>query len=390
MYTKLGQRMSSIIGNLLALLFFHAIQPLHAQTIDDALTQFIKTESLSPDAYVVEKFKTNDVVLLGESHLIKENLQFVQGLIPKLYANGVHNIGMEFGAYELQDKVDQLITAKEYDEKLAQEIMYAYNVTWGFQEYIDVYKAAWKFNLSLPAGAKKFRIVNLSYRFRWDRFNGTRTQESMAEVFEKGTVDKFRAGVVEKEVLQKKEKILALVGTPHAYTKYGSPYYLFNGDNFCGYDHNWLGNRLYKEHPTRVFNILLHQAFTQKTDGQYLLVSPLDGLLEKIMRTTNNNEPVGFDLLNTPIGNLPDRSTNSQCYDNFTLGQLFDGYIFLEPLHELEGCSLVEGFVNEGNLETTLRLLPDPDWHPPVKTLGDVLKLMKDSSDHIRSSLKDL
>jgi hypothetical protein len=296
---------------------------------------------------------------------------------------------MEFGASEVQGKLDSLVNAETYSESLAREIMYTYNVTWGYQEYVDVYKAAWKLNRSLPKGSKKFRILNLSYVFNWDEFTGQRTIESMRAVFKKGTVDKYRAERIEDEVLRKGEKIVALVGTPHAYTKYGSPYFKYNGDDFCDYDHDWLGSRLYRKYPGRVFNILLHQAFTMQESGSYLLISPAQGAIERLMKV-NGNKPAGFDLAGAPIGNLPDSSIHSMCYRNFTLGQLFDGYVFLEPLNQLEGCTVIDGFVNEGNIEHTLLFFPDPDWHKPVKSLEDVQRFIEDNARQISLDYKNL
>lgn len=344
--------------------------------------EWLRSNGIEPDKYIIKKFEAHDIILLGERHLVKENLLFVQSLIPELYQNGIYNIGMEFGASEVQKELDALLNAEKYDEKKAMEIMFTYNVTWGYQEYIDIYKTAWQLNHSLPKTAKKFRVINLSYVFDWQKFNGTRTPESMKLVFNKGTVDKFRAEIIEKEIIDRKEKILVLTGTPHAYTRYGSPYFKYNGDNFCDYDFDWLGNRLYKKYPDRVFNVILHQAFTKKENNNYLLVSPSNGTIEQLMKE-NSLKQVGFDLISTPIGKLPDNSINSLCYDNFTLDQYFDGYIFLEPLNTLEGCTVIDDFVNERNLVHALNNFPDPDWHEKVKSLDDLKKFIKDNSEQI-------
>lgn len=255
-------------------------------------------------------------------------------------------------------------------------MMFDYNVTWAYKEYIDVAKAAWEFNNKLPKNSKPFRVLNLSYRYDWEKFDGNRNGVSMKAVFHKGTADWFRANVIEKEVLNKQEKILAIVGTPHAYTKYGSPYFLFNADNFCAYDYNWLGNRLYKKYPGKVFNILLHQAFVENIDGKYKHISPLDGVIEALMQQ-NGNKPVGFDLINSPIGKLRDNSINAVCYDSFTLEQFFDGYIFLKPLNELEECTVVSDFVNEQNISRALAQFPDPDWHQKVTNLQEMIDFIK-------------
>lgn len=355
----------------------------YAQANFEKLAGIIKAKSVSPEEYVIQKFKTNDVVLLGERHIVKQNLLFVQRLIPLLYREGIHTIGMEFGAYENQRLMDSLTTAPDFNEKLAEKMMFDYNVTWAYREYVDIARAAWTFNQTLPKSAKPFRILNLSYIYDWEKFTGKRDGETMRAVFSKGTVDKFRADVIEHEVLAKKGKILALVGTPHAYTKYGSPYFLFNGDDFCAFDRSWLGNRLYEKHPGKVFNILLHQSFIKKTGETYQSISPLDGLMEKLMQA-NRNKPAGFDLINSDIGKLEDTSINSTCYQNFTIGQLFDGYIFLNPLNELEGCTVIEGFVNENNITHALKQFPDPDWHSRITNLQEMIAFIHANARSIR------
>lgn len=360
-----------------------ATSSLYAQENFEKLVKVLPAQSLSPDQYIIQKFKTNDVVLLGERHIVKQNLLFVQSLIPILYKQGVRNIGMEFGAYENQRLMDSITTATQFDEKLACRMMFDYNVTWAYREYVDMARAAWTFNQTLPKSAKPFRIINLSYIYDWQKFTGKRDAETMKAVFPKGTVDKFRADVIENEVLRYKEKILALVGTPHAYTKYGSPYFLFNGDNFCGYDRNWLGNRLYEKYPGRVFNIILHQTFIKKTGENYQSISPLDGMIEKLM-ASNQNKPVGFDLVNSELGKLKDTSINSTCYQNFTIGQLFDGYIFLKPLKELEGCTVIKDFVNEQNIAHALKQFPDPDWHEKITTLAQMIEFIESNSRQVR------
>lgn len=375
--------------NLLAFLLTLSIGNLSAQNYTAEMVDYVRNNAVSPQAYVIEKFKTHDVVLLGEHHLVKQNLQFVTQLIPELYRNGIYAIGMEFGAQEDQQVLDSLVLAPTYDEQTARQIMFHYNVTWGYQEYIDVYKAAWKFNHTLPASARKFRILNLSYVFQWKGFDGKRHQASMSKVFPKGTVDKFRAQVIEREILKSDDKILALVGTPHAYTRYGSPYYSFNADGFCAFDKSWLGNRLYARHTDKVFNILLHQPFIKEVDGQYLWVSPAKGSIEAIM-AQNQHKQVGFDLLRSPLGQLSDDSQHALCYPDFKLDQFFDGYIYLAPLKKLEGCTPIDDFVNEENIQHAIEQFPDPDWHTPVTNLEEMQAFIKMNAQRIVEECKHL
>jgi hypothetical protein len=286
---------------------------------------------------------------------------------------------MEFVSFVNQVKMDSLLVAETYDARLAESMMFDYNVTWAYQEYVDIAKAAWEFNSQLPSDARPFRILNLSYTYHWENFKGQRNPATMKEVFYKGPSDLFRAKVIESQILDKQEKILVLVGTPHAYTRYGSPYFLYNADNFCAYDYNWLGNRLYKKYPSRIFSIILHQPFTQKLEEDYFLISPLDGLMEEFM-LQNGNRPVGFDLVNSPVGKLMDNSIHSLCYDSFTMDQLFDGYIFLQPINSSERCTIIADFVNPQNLARALEQFPDPDWHQKVSTLDEINQFILENS----------
>jgi len=341
---------------------------------------YIKKNGKAPDDYVIQKFGAYDVILLGESHALKDNLDFVASLIPKLYKAGVYNIGMEFGASEDQQRLDSLVNAPEYNEQLARDLMFNYNVGWAYKEYTDIYRAAWNYNHTLPAKAKKFRILNLSYKYNWSGFTPPRTPDNMAKVFPKGTVDKFRAELVEKEIIQKKEKILVLTGTPHAYTRYQSGTFEYNADNFCHYDDGWFGNRLYKDFPNKVFSILLHQPFYNFQNKRPVLLSPANGEIERLM-AANNNQPLGFDLINSPVGALPDSSSYSLCHSNFTMDQFFDGYIFLKPFSQMSGCTVDTLFFAGKSWDQIQGQISDPDWRPKPKSLDEYIKQIKTFAD---------
>lgn len=366
---------------LLAVLAF-GTPPAHAQLAANSqaeVVQYLRKYGEKPDAYVIEKFKDHCVILLGEEHAIKDNLEFVIALIPELYKNGVSNLGMEFGASEDQRRIDSLINAPGYDEQLARNLMFNYNVGWAYKEYTDLYRAAWQFNRTLPASSKKFRIINMSYKYDWSAFSPPRTPENMAKVFTKGTVDKYRAELIESEIMLKNEKILILTGTPHAYTRYSNATFEYNADNFCHYDTGWLGNRLYRRFPGEVFNILLHQPFYNAAGRKPLLLSPANGDIEKVMAELNHT-PLGFDLLHTPAGNLADSSSIAYCHPAFTMSQYFDGYIFLKPLSQLQGCTFDTLFFKGKTWDEVKDQVPDRDWRNPA-SLDEYITQIKSFAD---------
>ena len=294
---------------------------------DAALVAELKANGKPPAEYVVNKFKTADVVLLGEDHAVQQNLAFVRSLIPLLYKAGVTNLVMEFGAEEDQAKLDTLITAQTYDEKLAKQLMFHYNTMWSWQDYREIYKAAWEFNRQLLPGSKPFRILNMSYVFNWSGYSGVRTPAAMHKVFPRGAIDEFRANLIEREILDRHEKALVLTGTPHAFTRFAKPEPNPEADGFCVHTRNMLGNRLQRDYPSRVTNIMFHQLLGNLPQQSPSWVAPANGAIENLARA-NGNAAVGFDLRNTRIGTLKLGTSYSVCEPDLTLGEFFDGYIF--------------------------------------------------------------
>ncbi len=199
--------------------------PVLPKAQQEELTQYLKQHWQSPEKYVVSKFQDHDIVFLGEAHRVRHDVQLVQGLIPLLYQAGVRNLGIEFGCYDYQDKVDQLITADRYDEKLARWLMFEEETSWGYLEYEDLYRAAWKLNASLPAGTPKFRVVGLSYKVRWDLEKENMSPADRQKVWPKGDSDTFMAGVIQREFVDKGQKALIYCGLHHAFTRYRLPAY---------------------------------------------------------------------------------------------------------------------------------------------------------------------
>ena len=122
------------------------------------LAAYLEEHGKSPEDYVISKFADHQIVFLGEYHRIRHDVELVQRLMPLLYKAGIHNLGIEFGAEELQAEADRLVTADVYDPLLARSLMFRWEPWWGYHEYIELYHAAWDVNRSRPKGAAPFRI----------------------------------------------------------------------------------------------------------------------------------------------------------------------------------------------------------------------------------------
>ncbi len=327
--------------------------------------EYLKQHPKSPKDYLVSKFKNYPLVLLGEDHAVKENLDFVKSIIPELYQAGVYNLCMEFGAFEKQKELDELLNAEIFDERKAKNMFFYYNVGWAYKEYFDIYKAVWEFNKTLKPDAKKFRIINLSYQYRWENFKGgARTPENMKAVFNLGTPDQFRTEIIKKEIIDKDEKALIYMGHVHVFTKYKMPILKVNKDDFCDYDEGMVGNRLYKLMPDKIFNIMFHTPMFSKTQYNPAYVSPANGELENALQKLDYPQ-IGFDLINTPVGKLRDNSFFSFCHPDFKMEDFFDGYIFLKPFKDLTGCTYYDDFFTGKDWTYIENNFPDPDWRKP-------------------------
>ncbi|MGN6292887.1 MAG: hypothetical protein ACTHMV_09110 [Chitinophagaceae bacterium] len=334
------------------------------QPVKGTPEEYLKENFQSPEEYILSKFKTHDVILLSEDHAIKHNLVMAHDIIPQLYKAGIYNFGMEFGAEEDQATLDSLVTAPAYSEDVARRIMFNYNVGWVFNEYMDIYRAAWELNHSLPAGSRPFRILNISYRYNWavceEKYFGIRTPDLISSVFNRGNTEFFRADLIKKQILDKNEKILVLCGFGHAFTKYNTPYYDYREEHFYRFDTNRMGNILYRYAPDKVFTILLHYPFESKTHGYAILYAPAGGQIDSLMKQLGNH-PAGFDLEGTPLGELRDTSANSIGYKDFKLSDMANGYIFYKPFEQYEGCTIDPLFLTDKNWPEVVRNYPDKD-----------------------------
>ena len=294
--------------------------PVHDRVIVSDAAAWLARHGQAPSDYVLRQFAHADVVLLGEDHRVRENVEFVRSIIPRLYRAGVRVIGMEFGAAEDQAGLDALVTGTNYDPDDARRIMFGYDTSWPYREYTDIYRSVWEFNRTLPDGAPRLRILNLSYRYDWSAAGPVMTPARAARIYHRGPVDRFRAARIASEVFDCREKMLALVGTIHAVTSFRWPVYDYSASGFVRTESAHLGNILSSNYPGRVRTILLHQPFPDRLDGGARLVQPAGGLIEAITRG-----PAGFDLRESPMGVLPDRSFLAGAEKSIPLSAIADG-----------------------------------------------------------------
>ncbi|MBL8269821.1 ChaN family lipoprotein, partial [Steroidobacter sp.] len=261
-------------------------------------TEQVRTLGESPADYVVGKFKDHDIVLLGESpHQVRQNLEFLQSLLPKLHAAGVTNLGYEMLRSEVQPQVDRLLNAARFDEQLANYLILDWDAHFGgYQEYRDVLRIAWQINSKLPKGAPRFRVVGLDHWYMPLDWSGVRAGEkgSDANVIKRnyGVRDRDMrwAQTIDDEILSKGGKALVFGGAGHTSTR-------FNWDRGFGTHHRTAGNLIHAYIGERSFRIALHGS--EGIQESNLLEALVEGELAA-------GKSFGFDLrAGTPLGDLP-------------------------------------------------------------------------------------
>lgn len=327
--------------------------------------QYIQNNFQTPENYIIEKFKNHDVVILGEMHRIKQDPELVQNIIPLLYENGIYTVGIEFALYKDQPLIDTLITASEYDEALAQEINLNALLSiglGGYQEYCDIFKAAWKVNSTLPKGARKMRILGLNDTLDWsicetqaDKNNNTLRRQIFKDSSEEHWADRIKT-----EVLDKREKALCYCGMHHAFSKYKQP--VVDNGNFIRFTDERFGNYLYAEFKDKIFTIALHYPWISAKGYEAAPILPVDGNIDALLVSLpKNKQRFGFDTADTPMGTFTSTTSLYKFgYDNFCLRDFCDGYICQGTFNQYENVTFIKNFINETNIEKARKFFPNP------------------------------
>ncbi|MDD4005132.1 MAG: hypothetical protein PHW69_08020 [Elusimicrobiaceae bacterium] len=114
--------------------------------------EFLANNGQPPIEFVCGKFKQYPIVLLGEYHKIKQQVDVVKNLIQPLTQAGITTLVFEFGDYRLQSKLDELLKADKFDENVVNLILKSVDkpLGWGYREYADIFKEVWKINRETP------------------------------------------------------------------------------------------------------------------------------------------------------------------------------------------------------------------------------------------------
>lgn len=320
----------------------------------EALLSYLREHGKNPVDYVLSKFEQYDIVLLGEMHMVQQQLELYHKLIPRLPELGVGFLAYEFARREDQPLIDELLDKAEFDIPPAKKIMIRQEALWGFQEYLDVFRILWSVNRQLPA-SRKIRLLGLNDPYNWKLYNHIcRTEQRKPNAEERDIIwkdcdERYWADTVGEHYSPGKTKVLGIMGSHHAFTKYREPDWQPEGDHkvFTGFKVVRFGNHLYERYPDNVFNICFHDPWENK-GVPHKLIHPAGGLVEELIAPYY--QEIAFDLKDSPWGELPDDSFYALGYADFKIGKMFDGMVYTGRLQDLRPVTAIPDFIDEDNI----------------------------------------
>lgn len=350
------------------------------------LLQYLQANWKSPEQYVISKFADHDILFLGEYHRIKHDTLLVQSLIPLLYQAGVYNLGIEFTASESQADVDALLSAPTYHEARVRKLFSGVkgeSGLWPYTEYMDIYRRAWELNQSLPPDAPRFHVVGLTYAADFSALQtgtlSTASPDVLRAVWFQGDPDVHMANVILSEFVAKGQKALIYSGFIHAFTRYRQPALDPATGTVARLINTRMGNVVYGQIGERAFTISLHAPWEQKDGVSYSYAAA--GVIDSVMREFSDTR-VGFDLAGTPFGALHDPNTFwAYGYNNFSLSDFADGYIYQKALSNYEGVTADPNVVTWDNLADVLANFPVPALRTALKTPDAVTATFAQDAD---------
>lgn len=315
--------------------------------------KWLEQNSKDPVEYAVETAAKHQVTIFGEVHETKDYLVFLNKIIPDLYYRaGVTCVAMEVCLAEDSEKINRLVMASEFDPDLALEIArhQPWGI-WGSKEYWDVFETVWRLNQEIPDSRKKMRLVGID--MKWDGpsmglVTGGESAKIKAPIWEKLRIfrlfddillmlkrDELMARNIQKEVIEQGERGIVWVGLNHSYIHYQQPI-IVNGKLVRRF--NRMGAMLHQRYGDQIFQVAMHESYFDSVMREFI---------EPIMKK-RGNVPAGFDVLDSPFGNLRDnRSSDYHYYPHIGFADKVCGYIYLKPAGELKKCEWLPGYVSK-------------------------------------------
>ncbi len=281
---------------------------------------FLQTRGQPPAEYVLSKLKDHRVVLLGENHWLRQDVQLVIDLVPRLRSAGVDALAIEMLPASSQPVIDHIVSSETWDATAALGVLR--QAAWPYREYLEILYAAWR---------AKLKLIALGPGEDWRE-----------RLLPKGDdYDHFMARLVLDALKTPVTRVLVYSGLHHAFSRYHQPEMprAERVEKFM----DRMGNVLWRELGEDVFTIALAVPWQCRETGseKWGRCLPVGGAIDCAASVPGH--PVGFDVAGSPFAALPITRDfyYGLGYPALRLEDFADGYVWTRPVEEVQGVGLI-------------------------------------------------
>ncbi|MGY9074627.1 MAG: hypothetical protein ACKVHU_16965 [Acidimicrobiales bacterium] len=299
-----------------------------------------------PAAYLTELCQQTQIVLLGDQRYVSQHLEFLAAVLPDLHAAGVTNLAWEFTNTRVQDQLDALLAAPQWNRSLCNDLFVdLLGVGFGYQQYADVLEAAWRLNSRLGPDDQPLRVIGLgapSYVEDPELLDGRSAGELDLRNWWMGghyrDITAFHmANVLTTEVIRRGERAVVYGDTERTTTQLME----------------WIG-----EHPATSLGNLLHRWMDEGVQrvlfhGALNDDAALDRIEALIDAAPEDANSFGLDIGRSTLGNVGVPAITGCIageHTEFRLGDVADGYLFIAPRAQWRPVDLIQDFIAPRNL----------------------------------------
>jgi len=318
----------------------------HSQTHEEIsqYVSFLKTQKTTAKDYVLSLFKNNDIVILCERdhrELTQYNL-FLEIIRDQYFIDNVGVVFTEVGARILNPELNEFLsdgnlTENEIAEKALHFQRNVMFTVWDKSNFSFFIKGIHNINKSLPANKKvKMYPTDMMY------VESEPTEEKVLDMLMKTRQRDSLMGafIIEKFNMMKEskpgQKALVVMNFRHAYKEKTSD----GNDN--------TGMFLTREYPGKVANVFINTYDTFKQDRALQ-----DGKWDAAFKALNK-EDAGFDFRGSPFGDYNFDHYPSETNKNYA--DMFDGFIFYQPIEKFQIATGLPGFMDDGFFEEAVKM----------------------------------
>lgn len=317
---------------------------------------FLKTQNQSPIDYILRLFDRYDVVIIGErNHPEATQYNFIRELILSPEFTGkVGHIMTEVGSNNYTDAVNQVLhtnysTDSQFEKELIQVLRDCETqVLWPRTTFWELLKLIYQNNRMRPL-SHALDITFLNPAWKWSSPNATTSNEfeTMYASTDRQNYDVIMAenaiNALYRFFESPRKKTLIILNVPHHLKA-------------CEYWPHTTTSCIMARFPGRVATVKLNNFITRSDSTGIELLPVANGRWDAAFAAMDNR-PVGFDLQDSPFGRdgFDGYDQRPKIREKITYQDMFDGYIFYNPVEKMYNMSGIPGLVDAPFIPELLR-----------------------------------